>query len=103
MTEEKEQAIRIANKILDTPYADPDSDESVLARQFLRLLEPKSSDEICESLTRHVEMSGSEAFDKTFIQGNKIKVSIWVVLGEHAARFNADCEQWMVDNGFNED
>jgi hypothetical protein len=39
VTEEKEQAIKIANKILDTPYADPDSDESVLARQLTKILQ----------------------------------------------------------------
>lgn len=36
---EKEEAIRLANKVLDRPYADPDDDIAILARQFLRSLE----------------------------------------------------------------
>lgn len=32
-------AIRLANHILDTPGLDPDSNEAVLARQFLRCRE----------------------------------------------------------------
>lgn len=36
---EREQAILIANKILDRPSADPDDDYAVLSRQFLRTLE----------------------------------------------------------------
>lgn len=34
-----ERAIKIANKILDKSWMGPDSDERVLARQFLRALE----------------------------------------------------------------
>jgi hypothetical protein len=33
------EAVQIANKVLDRPYADPDDDTAVLARQFLRLAE----------------------------------------------------------------
>lgn len=36
---EFEEAKLLANKILETPYKDPDDDESVLARQFLRQVE----------------------------------------------------------------
>lgn len=36
---EADAAVRIANRILDIPGKDPDDDESVLARQFLRLAE----------------------------------------------------------------
>ena len=36
---EKEQAILLANKVLDRPYADPDDDLALLSRQFLRSLE----------------------------------------------------------------
>jgi hypothetical protein len=36
---EKEEAIVLANKILDRPYGDPDDDLAVLARQLLRALE----------------------------------------------------------------
>ncbi len=36
---EHEQAIKLANKVLDRPYGDPDDDQAVLARQFLRAVE----------------------------------------------------------------
>ena len=36
---EKEQAIALANRVLDKPYVDPDGDICLLARQFLRALE----------------------------------------------------------------
>lgn len=35
---EYEQAIRLANKVLDKPYIDPDGDICMLARQFLCLV-----------------------------------------------------------------
>lgn len=36
---EIELAVRLADKVLDRPYADPDDDLAMLARQFLRTLE----------------------------------------------------------------
>jgi hypothetical protein len=36
---EKDEAILLANKVLDRPSGDPDDDLAVLARQFLRALE----------------------------------------------------------------
>ena len=36
---EKEEAVQIASKLLDRPYLDPDSDEAIVARQFLRTAE----------------------------------------------------------------
>jgi hypothetical protein len=41
---EKDQAVRLANAILENPSVDPDSDLAVLSRQFLRAL--KYSDRI---------------------------------------------------------
>lgn len=37
--EDTELALRIANKVLEVPYSDPDRDEAVLARQLLRMHE----------------------------------------------------------------
>lgn len=39
---EYNQAVYLADKVLKTPYRDPDDDMSVLARQFLRAIEPSS-------------------------------------------------------------
>jgi hypothetical protein len=36
---EKDEAIALAERVLDRPYADPDDDLAVLARQLLRALE----------------------------------------------------------------
>ncbi len=36
---EFEEALKIANLMLDKPYQDPDSDVCILARQFLRAIE----------------------------------------------------------------
>jgi hypothetical protein len=40
ITKERDYAIWVANNILDDPLRDPDSDTSVLARHFIRSLEP---------------------------------------------------------------
>lgn len=37
--DEREEATRFANAVLDSPGEDPDSDISVLARQFLRAID----------------------------------------------------------------
>lgn len=104
MTEsEKDYAIKLANRILDRPYGDPDDDLAVLSRQFLRSLEMPTSEQICELLVRHVESTGSEAFSKQFIKDSKIQCSVWCVIGPNAQEFDDDCEQWMQRHGFNED
>lgn len=36
MSDEREDAIKLANVILDRPYGDPDDDLAMLSRQFLR-------------------------------------------------------------------
>jgi len=41
--DEKKQAVITANEILDVPYADPDRNEAILARQYLRSLEALQS------------------------------------------------------------
>lgn len=38
---ERDEAIALANRVLDRPSGDPDDDLAVLARQFLRALEPR--------------------------------------------------------------
>lgn len=39
MSNEKDDAIKLAERVLDRRSADPDDDLAVLARQFLRALE----------------------------------------------------------------
>ena len=40
---EKDDAVKLANRVLDKPYIDPDGDICLLARQFLRAIEPDAS------------------------------------------------------------
>lgn len=40
---ERDDAIRLANKVLETPNRDPDDDLSMLSRQFLRALEREAT------------------------------------------------------------
>ncbi len=58
--QERQRAIVLANVILDRVNADPDSDECILARQFLRAIEarvsqgtaPATPDAVCEACGR---------------------------------------------------
>lgn len=43
--DEKKQATITANEILDVPYADPDRNEAILARQYLRAIELQTYEE----------------------------------------------------------
>lgn len=40
---EREEAIRLANRVLDKPHIDPDGDVCMLARQFLREIERREA------------------------------------------------------------
>ncbi len=44
MSDERERAIFIAGRVLDMPGRDPDRDEAVLARQFLRAIDDDLAD-----------------------------------------------------------
>ncbi len=37
--DKRDEAIELANRMLDRPYADPDEDRAILARQLLRTIE----------------------------------------------------------------
>lgn len=40
---EKDDAVKLANRVLDKPYIDPDGDICLLSRQFLRAIEPDAT------------------------------------------------------------
>jgi hypothetical protein len=63
----------------------------------------ESSEEICEALVRHVETSGSEVFEKNFVQGGRINCTVWCIIGDNAQPFNEMIREWLADNGFNPD
>lgn len=53
---ERDDAVRLANTILDKPFIDPDGDICMLARQFLRATEALGSQErLIETLTAALE------------------------------------------------
>jgi hypothetical protein len=62
-----------------------------------------TSEEICEALVRHVETTGSESFGKNFIQGRRIRCTVWCVLGDGAEEFCRMAERWLAENGYGED
>jgi hypothetical protein len=55
---------------------------------------------ICEALVRHVETSGSEVFEKSFIQGGKVVCTVWCVVGDGAGEFKKVSEEWLGTNGY---
>ncbi len=59
-----------------------------------------TSDEICEALVRHVEVTGSEVFEKNFIKDGKIICTLWCVIGDNAQPFNEEVKKWLDLNGF---
>jgi hypothetical protein len=63
----------------------------------------RSREEICNDLIRHVEIAGSEAFNKCFVRSNKIECTVWCMIGPNAEAFNEIAEKWMEDNGFKRD
>ena len=52
--DERVEAIELANRLLDQPYADPDDDLRVLSRQLLRRHEEIKR--LCEDLDRQSDM-----------------------------------------------
>ncbi len=62
-----------------------------------------SSEEICEALVRHVEVSGSEVFEKNFVQNGQVVCTVWCMVGQNAASFAQMARDWLASNGFSED
>jgi len=61
------------------------------------------SEEICEALVRHVEMSGSEVFEKNFQKDGKIICSVWCIIGSNAQIFAEETRAWLTEQGLKED
>ncbi len=60
----------------------------------------ETSEDICEALLRHTEMSGSEVFEKNFEAGGKIMASVWCIVGKDAESFALACREWLKENGY---
>ena len=62
-----------------------------------------SSEEICEALVRHVEVSGSEVFEKNFVKDGKVVCTVWCVIGDNAESFMDGTRAWLDENEFKRD
>lgn len=63
--------------------------------------ELKTSEEICEALVRHVEVSGYEVFSKHFeVPGKGITCTVWCMIGDNAQEFTDMIEEWLISKGF---
>jgi hypothetical protein len=61
------------------------------------------SEEICEALVRHVEVSGFEVFEKNFDKDGRTACTVWCVVGENADVFKRMVHRWLDEQGFNLD
>ena len=59
-----------------------------------------TSEEICEALVRHLEVSGSEVFEKNFVQDGRIICTVWCMIGDNAQEFNTMIREWLEKNSF---
>jgi len=85
---ETERVIKLANSVLDDPSRDPDSNASVLARQFLRALEQLAKFESVANKERRINSPGFWAY-----------VMTWILVFLLAA-FSGSCMAWWPDCGF---
>lgn len=61
----------------------------------------RSSEEICEALVRHVEVSGSDVLEKHYVDGTgKVLATCWCVVGEDSAGFAEMAREWLIANGY---
>lgn len=60
-------------------------------------------EEICEALVRHVEVSGSEVFEKNFVKDGRILCTVFCIIGDNAQPFTKSVRDWLDSNGFRED
>ena len=63
----------------------------------------ETSEEICEALVRHVEVTGSEVFEKNFVKQDRIVCSVWCIVGPNAEGFACMVRRWLRENGFKGD
>jgi hypothetical protein len=59
-----------------------------------------TTEEVCEALTRHLEESGEELFEKNFIKNGEILVSIFAIIGPNAPEMTALFREWAMGSGF---
>ena len=59
-----------------------------------------TSDEVCESLVRHLEVVGEEVFEKSYVKGDKVLASVFAIVGPSAERMTRMFRRWCERNGF---
>jgi hypothetical protein len=63
----------------------------------------ENSDEICEALVRHLEISGSEVFEKSFVKNGRVVCAVYCIVGENSEPFMNAVQKWFEEQGFNKD
>ena len=59
--------------------------------------------DLCEALARHVEVSGSEIYSNRQRLNGEVVATVWCVVGQHAAEFDAMVREWFRQDRFNVD
>ena len=59
-----------------------------------------TSEEICEALVRHVEVTGSECFEKCFVKNGRTVCAVYCIVGKNAEPFKDSVQAWLNENGF---
>lgn len=62
-----------------------------------------STEEICEALVRHLEVTGSEVLGKHFTKDGKILCAVWCMVGPNAEEFWRMVDRWLTEKGFKMD
>lgn len=63
----------------------------------------ESSEDICEALARHTELSGSDVFEKNYVKDERVVCTVWCLLGADAEEFVVMARQWLADRGYKSD
>lgn len=65
-------------------------------------MEFPTSEEICEALVRHVEMTGEEVFQKMFIKDGRVQCVVFCMIGPNSEEFTIAVEKLLDMMGFTE-
>lgn len=62
--------------------------------------EEVTTEEIAESIVRHMETAGIEMLEKNFISNNKIVCSVFCIVGPDAEEMTAIIRKWIIGKGY---
>lgn len=59
-----------------------------------------TTEEICEALVRHLEITGSEVFEKFFVKNSRVICAVWCIIGPNAEPMREVVQEWLKANEF---